>query len=713
MYFCNGDGDTPDSHLVHYMRLKHLEFFDFPESNPFFGVNFQCFHCPWKNFFDLSLVPSGESFYIICRNCQDTKKEDLRQLNLEFEKSRPLISNGHIINDILTPPDPSEYQQVPLCDIVAIDRELGISGESISDKSVIKAVKVKYDSLEEYSSMMTAFVESEENATRELFDRLKCNVELTKNTDDHTLCYCSVPYTIFEAVSVGKKVQLEKDGVFACGIVTQKQENRSTIHVILKEKAPFADKENVLLSVVFDESKFSRQKEAIKRFSQGMGSPFFRDIILGKVDQKTIREKGKLKHKVFLYAPKRAESMSLDSLQVSVVDKACSSRFSLIQGTAASGKTSVTIAILYSLLRAGIQPILLRVSSTAIAERVTATLGKDGVKTCWIGSPTGLDGLKSEYSLQTLVKKDPDYDPKAKAKFSKQKLSVVKNKIIRECSLVCVVENAGGYSELSTRLKFMAAVIHDCQNCLDPELLVVLSYDPKHLVLVGDLSAPGAVIASPACQLARYDVTLLQRLLAVGIRPAVLRTQYRMHPEIASFVSDCFYNGHMVSSTVHDMNKPVWLGIRNGPRVVFCDVQGVEEVDTQSYFNTNEVDRIARLLPRIGRDNPSIVIMTPSVAQEWRLFNALSQMKNKPESVRIGPVERFRGEEADIVILSCVRVNSSHEIGVWSDPRYPLLAVTRAKYGVLIVGSAQTLSGNETWKRIIDYCASINGLLTD
>ena len=63
--------------------------------------------------------------------------------------------------------------------------------------------------------------------------------------------------------------------------------------------------------------------------------------------------------------------------------------------------------------------------------------------------------------------------------------------------------------------------------------------------------------------------------------------------------------------------------------------------------------------------------------------------------IQVMTVDSFQGSEADIVFLSFVRSNLKSKIGFLNDPQRLNVALTRAKFILLIFGSSRTLENSE------------------
>jgi ATP-dependent exoDNAse (exonuclease V) beta subunit len=67
----------------------------------------------------------------------------------------------------------------------------------------------------------------------------------------------------------------------------------------------------------------------------------------------------------------------------------------------------------------------------------------------------------------------------------------------------------------------------------------------------------------------------------------------------------------------------------------------------------------------------------------------------------INTIDSFQGQEKDLIIISTVRSNDKKQIGFLIDERRINVALTRAKFSLIIIGNGDTLSSNEVWNQLL------------
>ena len=99
-------------------------------------------------------------------------------------------------------------------------------------------------------------------------------------------------------------------------------------------------------------------------------------------------------------------------------------------------------------------------------------------------------------------------------------------------------------------------------------------------------------------------------------------------------------------------------------------------------------------------------------AQVKMLGTNLPQFKRTMQGgtldLELNTVDGFQGKEKDFIIISCVRANDFGSIGFLSDTRRMNVALTRAKFGLYVVGNADTLQSNADWNSLLEHAAAGN-----
>ena len=80
--------------------------------------------------------------------------------------------------------------------------------------------------------------------------------------------------------------------------------------------------------------------------------------------------------------------------------------------------------------------------------------------------------------------------------------------------------------------------------------------------------------------------------------------------------------------------------------------------------------------------------------------------------IEVASVDAFQGREKDFIVLSCVRSNDKHGIGFLVDPRRLNVALTRARYGIVMIGNAAVLGKQRLWACLLSHFKD-NGTLVE
>jgi regulator of nonsense transcripts 1 len=123
---------------------------------------------------------------------------------------------------------------------------------------------------------------------------------------------------------------------------------------------------------------------------------------------------------------------------------------------------------------------------------------------------------------------------------------------------------------------------------------------------------------------------------------------------------------------------------------------------------------ILEKLANSGVGGSDIGIITPYAGQQTYLVESLPHLcrVDDPdfyEDLEIASVDTFQGREKNFIIFSLVRANDQNQIGFLKDARRMCVSLTRAKYGLIVLGNADTFARNRLWVKFIEKCVS-NGV---
>lgn len=245
-------------------------------------------------------------------------------------------------------------------------------------------------------------------------------------------------------------------------------------------------------------------------------------------------------------------------------------------------------------------------------------------------------------------------------------------------------------------------------HMLEPDVLKMLADDPKFQ------------------DIPEIEKSLFERLFDMFSngqrRKAIALThQFRMHPDICSFVSDAFYDGMLKTSksiTAEDKRSP--KEINDGKALTFVNIPVSRGAETSGVSKSRwaEVELIGKDVRKILDIDPeaSIGIITFYSAQVKLLKSHLDSFLNEEEkrNIEIGSVDAFQGKEFDYVLLSCVRANSPKNgekpvVGFLEKPNRLCVAFSRSKRQLTVYGDADTLIQIPCFSKLYEICAIKGG----
>jgi regulator of nonsense transcripts 1 len=110
-----------------------------------------------------------------------------------------------------------------------------------------------------------------------------------------------------------------------------------------------------------------------------------------------------------------------------------------------------------------------------------------------------------------------------------------------------------------------------------------------------------------------------------------------------------------------------------------------------------------------------IGIITPYEGQRSYVVSYMQQngslRKDLYKDIEVASVDAFQGREKDFIIVTCVRSNDNQGIGFLSDPRRLNVALTRSKYGLVILGNPKLLSRHPLWYNLLSLYKEKNCLV--
>ena len=742
--FCNGySGSGRGSHLVNHMRSARHKELRLDGWNPF-DYQLKCHVCSSANVFALGFVAAlnGKKRYRVVCNKTCLKKLDGSAWDLP--NWAPLIKGGRCFDNAVLKFPTGHMQPVSSPEIARLESIWAFGNKDATLRSVasepLPSIPLTFPDAATYCNLFLATMAKESHYQQKQVE--SSIFKLLNVSWDPSEGVFSFPFPIdkeSKILELGSRLRLRLPNWPLHGDIWQKMgtvkldsDNKGSLWIHFKDRptASTDERKGFELQPVYNSICFDRTKAAIMLLqtvsSSFMGPGVKRTLLSGKSAVSLPRIPGSCD---FMAAVLSLPSHGiLNESQTAAVWKALGSDLSLIVGPPGTGKT-MTAATLVSWMLSKeddrVRPsILVCAPSNTAVDNLMRQLKKAGLSVYRALSSKQIAVRESKANKKTLDdessdslssdSEDPDEFIGVTEQKKKEPLGMSKADIICCTCMMAGHETVGTY-------RFTNVLIDEASQATEPEILIPLLRARQRAVLVGDHVQLGPIVSCEEAKSAGLGRSMFERLIMAGLEPALLETQHRMHPSISAFPSRTFYAGRLRDGIQASDRIIRNLGFRwPVPEIpmLFLKCENEEELSStrSSYLNRSEAQRVlqfAQLILDAGLSKKRIGVITPYEGQRAHLRSIFSESEAK--GIEIDSVDAFQGREKDVVIFTCVRCNSFGETGFLTDKRRLNVALTRAKYALILIGSVKTLyfvAKEGVWRDLISDM-SYQGLLVE
>ncbi|CDZ97219.1 atp dependent helicase [Phaffia rhodozyma] len=763
-WFCNARGTTSASHIVnHLVRAKHKEVILHAES-PLGETTPECYNCGSKNVFMLGFIPAKSDTVVVllCRQpcAAMTSSKDIVWDTTQWSA---IIDDRAFLSWLVKTPSEQEqlrarqisYHQInkleemwkedPNADLEDIGRA-GIDEEP-------QPILLKYEDAYQYQNIFGPLVKIEADYDKKVKESQTQNdiiVRWDVGLNQKRVAWFNMPKLESGEVrlAVGDELRLkfgnggggaggggysggkgsgEWDGVGNVIKIPNNVSDEIGLELRRSDGVPTDCTHGFSADFVWKSTSFDRMQLAMKTFAvdeRSVSGYIYHKLLGHELEPQVLRTQ----------MPKRFSAPGLPELnhsQMFAVKSVLQKPLSLIQGPPGTGKTVTSASIVYHLAKMNPGQVLVCAPSNVAVDQLTEKIHATGLKVVRItaksrealDSPISFLTLHEQVAnaethteLQKLILLKESQGELSQSDERKYKVLVkaCEKEILNAADVICCTCVGTADPRLS-KFKFRTVLIDEATQAAEPECMIPLVLGCKQAVLVGDHQQLGPVIMNKKAARAGLSQSLFERLIILGNRPIRLQVQYRMHPCLSEFPSNMFYEGTLQNGVTapERLRKNVdfpWP-VADTPMMFYQNL-GTEEISSSgtSFLNRTEASNVEKIVTKFFKSGvlPSqIGVITPYEGQRSYVVNYMqfngSLKKELYKEVEVASVDAFQGREKDYIILSCVRSNEHQGIGFLSDPRRLNVALTRAKYGVVILGNPKVLSKHPLWHFLLSH----------
>lgn len=450
----------------------------------------------------------------------------------------------------------------------------------------------------------------------------------------------------------------------------------------------------------------------------------------------------------------------LNSSQEAAVEQALRAKDVLIvHGPPGTGKTTTLVETICEVLKRESQVMVCAQSNTAV-DWICLQLAQRGVPVLRIGNPNRVTKEMLAHTYEQRFADHPDYATlwqirrtvrqlyavprKERAADFHQKMARLRERAemlevrIREdlfsSSRVVSCTLTGAANPLLVGQHFHTLFIDEAAQALEAACWIPLQR-VNRVILAGDHKQLPPTVKCPEALRGGLAITLMEQLAATKPECVHLLTvQYRMNEMLMRFSSEWFYGGKLQAagsvahrSLLDEIDVPLqWIDtseIADDEAQTDDKVAVHEEFVGATYGRINKAeaqltvkclrDYVGRIgMQRLIDERLDFGVISPYRAQVHYLRGLIKRdemLRPLRKMITIDTVDAFQGQERDVIIVSMVRANSEGQIGFLSDLRRMNVAITRARFKLIVLGSVATLCRHPFYKKLYEACLQAAG----